>query len=108
MGNLVWTSHGYKHFAPKNVPWKEVVKSTKRGPAKYLPGTDVESLERMVWEKGTLVNNARGWKVMEFDEIIGASGGKETRYVRVEMSSGTIHGHPITEEEYRALLSLLM
>ena len=40
---------------------------------------------------------------MELDDVVGASGGKETKYIRVEESSGTIHGHPITEEEFRKL-----
>lgn len=47
-GPCNWTPHGYKHFANKNMSWNDVVKSTKSGPAKYLPGTDVEALERSV------------------------------------------------------------
>lgn len=99
-----WTNHGFKHFAPKNMSWKNVVKSTKNGPAKYLHGTDIEALERMVWEHGTDVADRKTWKVMGFDDIIGATTGKETKYMRVEFSSGTIHGHPITKSEYNKLL----
>ena len=99
-----WTNHGFKHFAPKNMSWKNVVKSTKSGPAKYLKGAEIEALERMVWKNGTDVTNGKTWKVMEFDEVIGASLGKETKYMRVEFSSGTIHGHPITKSEYNKLL----
>lgn len=91
------TNHGYKHFPQKNLTWKKVIKSTKNGPAKYMPDINIEQLERMVWESGTPVTNGKTWKVMEFDNIIGASAGKETRFMRVEMSAGTIHGHPITE-----------
>ena len=40
---------------------------------------------------------------MEFDEIIGVSEGTPTRFVRVEMSANVIHGHPITEAEYKKL-----
>lgn len=53
---------------------------------------------------GKNVANGKNWKVKEFENVIGASGGKETRYVRIENSNGTIHGHPITENEYRKLL----
>lgn len=41
---------------------------------------------------------------MEFDDVIGAIGGKETCYLRVEMSVGAIHRHPITKSEYLKLL----
>ena len=40
---------------------------------------------------------------MEFDEIIGVSEGTPTRFVRVEMSANIIHGHSITEAEYKKL-----
>ena len=40
---------------------------------------------------------------MEFAEEVGASEGKVSRWVRVEGSAGTIHGHPISEAEFRRL-----
>lgn len=100
---IKWTSYGGKHVAPKNVPWKTVIKSTVKGPAKYLPGLDVEALERLVWEKGEAVANGKPWKVMSFAEEVGASGGKSSSWVRVEESAGTLHGHPITETEFTRL-----
>gem|GEM_PF-5835799 len=99
-----WTNQGYKHFPQKNISWKDIIKSTKNGPAKYNPGTEIEALERMVWEKGTTVTNGKTWRVMGFDDVIGASAGAETKYMRVEMSGGTIHGHPITKAEYKKLI----
>ena len=49
----------------------------------------------MVWKKGTPISNEQ--KLMEFDTIIGASSGKETRYSRVEINSlNTIHGRPLS------------
>jgi RHS repeat-associated protein len=98
-----WTSHGGKHVAPSNVPWSKIVKKTRQGPAKYLPGSNIETLERRVWAEGAQVTTGKPWKVMEFTEEIGASGGKPSRWVRVEESAGTIHGHPITESEFRQL-----
>ena len=98
-----WTPHGGKHVARKNVSWKKVIKSTKSGPAKYKHGTDIEKLEREVWDAGQKVTNGKDWKVMEFDVEVGASGGKSSRWVRVERSADTIHGHPITFEEYQKL-----
>jgi len=98
-----WTSYGGKHVAPAKTPWGQVVEGTQSGPAKYAPGTDVEALERQVWEKGIPVTNGKPWRVMEFEQEIGASGGRASRWVRVEESADTIHGHPITEAEFRAL-----
>lgn len=44
---------------------------------------------------------------MEFDEIIGVSEGTPTRFVRVEVSANVIHGHPITEVEYKNSLKYI-
>ncbi len=101
--SVSWTNHGNKHVVDSAVPWKEVVKSTADGGAKYLPGTNVEALERSVWESGKAVTNGKNWKVAEFSHTIGASDGKEVRWMRVECSGRTIHGHPITQDEYRKL-----
>ncbi|WP_248805111.1 RHS repeat domain-containing protein, partial [Pseudomonas sp. MWU13-2100] len=98
-----WTNHGNKHVAPK-APWPSVVKSTANGgAAKYLPGTDIESLERYAFKNGQDVNNGKPWKVIDMGETIGANDGKETRYMRVELSANTIHGHPISEESFKKL-----
>ncbi|NRB22058.1 hypothetical protein HRU45_04975 [Candidatus Dependentiae bacterium] len=100
-----WTPHGYKHSSSKNLKWKDVIKQTKNGPAKYHHNIDIEKLERMVWQKGTKINNGKPWKVMKLDYLVGAKNGIETQFVRVEMSANTIHGHPITKSEYLKLLN---
>ena len=105
VANVKWTNHGYKHFPQKGKSWNWIVKSTKNGPAKYSPKiTDIQLFERNAWETGTSVTNGKTWKVKSCDEIIGATGGKETRFVRIEYSQGIIHGHPISETEYKSLL----
>jgi len=98
-----WTSYGGKHVANSQTSWRDTVDGTKNGPAKYRPGTNIQQLERQVWAEGSPASNGKSWKVMEFDEVIGASGGAESRWVRVEESAGTIHGHPITRREYLKL-----
>lgn len=98
-----WTSHGGKHVPNVKLPWAKIVESTKSGPAKYKPGIDIESFERRIWTEGTKVTNGKTWKVMEFPSEVGASGGKSSRWVRVEESGGTIHGHPIPYEEFLKL-----
>ena len=100
-----WTPHGYKHFPQRFKTWKQILKGTANGgAAKYKPGIDIESLERGVWDSGTPTTNGRTWKVQEFADIIGATNGKESRWIRVEYSGGTIHGHPISQAEYLELL----
>jgi RHS repeat-associated protein len=105
LGLVNWANHGNKHVATpsKKVPWSHIVKSTQNGPAKYLPGTNIEALERMVHAEGQAVTNGKPWKVMDMGKVIGASEGRETSFVRVEESAGTIHGHPISKEEFKKL-----
>jgi hypothetical protein len=100
---VAWSAHGGKHGASSRTLWSTVVKGTKTGAAKYLPGTSIEALERLAWAQGTPVTTGKPWKVMEFSAEIGASGGKSSRWVRIEESAGTIHGHPITLEEFQKL-----
>lgn len=102
--DIAWTPHRYKHFASTKLSWVEIVDATGKGPAKYLPAIDVEALERNVWENGLATTNGRPWKVMAFRDIIGASAGAESRWVRVEKSGNTIHGHPITQQAYERLM----
>lgn len=52
----------------------------------------------------SLLPMEKNWKVKAYDKIIGATEGKETCYVRIECSSNTIHGHPISRKEYNKLL----
>ncbi|MBR6149646.1 MAG: hypothetical protein IKQ25_00040 [Lachnospiraceae bacterium] len=100
-----WSNHGYKHFPNKNMSWMDIVNSTKSGPAKYsFDIQDVEAFERAAWEAGTPVTNGKNWRVNKFETTIGAVNGRETVYVRIENSSNTIHGHPISEAEYYKLL----
>ncbi len=98
-----WTNHGYKHVPPKNASWKDIVKSTKSGPAKYKPEINIEALERSVYKTGQPVTNGKPWKVQDMGEIIGASEGKPSQWIRVEYSGGTIHGHPISLNEFKKL-----
>ncbi|PIT39734.1 RHS repeat domain-containing protein [Snodgrassella alvi] len=61
-GNLKqpeWSTHGYKHFPQKNKAWKDIVKSTKSGSAKYLHDVDVKSLEYHVFNIGIPVTNGK-------------------------------------------------
>ncbi|MCD5327176.1 RHS repeat-associated core domain-containing protein, partial [Chromobacterium piscinae] len=101
-----WTSHGGKHVPSKNASWKDTVKSTKTGAAKYKPEVNIQALERSAWATGTPVSTGgknTSWKVASMPDVIGASEGKETNLMRVECSQGVIHGHPISQTEYNKL-----
>lgn len=101
------TNHGYKYFSDKSKSWNEIIASIKNGSAKYSPNiNDIEIFEREAWTTGKPVTNRKNWKVKFYSQIIGANGGKETNYVRIENSSNTIHGHPISKSEYLKLLKL--
>lgn len=98
-----WSSYGGIHVPSSKIPWKTIVEATTSGAAKYAPGVNIEKLERAVWEAGVPASNGKPWKVAEFTGEIGASGGKSSRWVRVEESGNAIHGHPITQQEFRKL-----
>ncbi|WP_159514026.1 MULTISPECIES: RHS repeat domain-containing protein [Enterobacter] len=98
-----WTNHGYKHFPPKNKSWKDIIKSTNTGPAKYTHDVDIKTLEYDVFNTGMAVTNGKPWKVKDIGQVIGASEGKESQWMRVELSANTIHGHPISIDEFRRL-----
>jgi len=42
----------------------------------------------------TSTTKHKGWKVMKFNQIIGAKKEIETPYVRVEVANNTLRGHP--------------
>lgn len=98
-----WTNYNFKHIASNSKSWKETVKATLSGVAKYKHRVDVKALETKVL-KGGIDVEGKSWKVMKHDEIVGAKNGVETKYSRVEITpDGTYHGHPITEQEYKKL-----
>ncbi|WP_281728913.1 S-type pyocin domain-containing protein [Brenneria roseae] len=102
--NKISYAHGYKHYPPKGLSWGEVVKTTKSGPAKFKPNVDITSIDYEVWENGISTSNEKNWKIMKFDEVKGAYKGKETAWVVTKESQGTIHSHPIGEQEARRLM----
>ena len=93
-------SHGYKHYPPKGVPWKDIVKSTANGgEAKFKPDINIPDLDVDVWNTGQTTSLRSYWKVKQYDHIIGAYEGKETHWAVVKESQGVIHSHPISEEK---------
>ena len=83
--------------------WKETIQSTKSGPAKYKQGIDIETMERDAYKTGAPATNGKLWKIKAYESEIGASEGKPSRWLRIELSARTIHGYPISENEFRKL-----
>lgn len=96
-----WTRYRSKHQASKHLPWKKVIESTTHGPAKYKPNLNIETIELRAWAKGKVTTNGQNWKVFECEDIIGATNGTETKYMVVKNTENTIHGHPISVDDYR-------
>jgi len=97
--------YGAKHLAPSRMLWKEIVESTLKYPAKFKNAKEYIELTKKAWDEGKAVTNGKLWKVYEASEVIGASEGKETKYMRVELTESTkeLHSSPITSEQYQKL-----
>ncbi len=102
--DIIWTSHGYKHFPPKWATLKDLVKISQSWPAKYINWIDVKNFEIDAWNTWQKVTNWKDWKVKKYDNFIGASDWKESKWIRIENSAWTIHWHPISENEYLQLI----
>jgi len=103
-GSVKVVSYGFKHVPGKNVPWETIIKSTKSGPAKFAQGLNVSDLTVEAFENGTKVGGTNSI-VYDAGKVIGANSGKETRFMRVditEMADGTkeLHSHPISKESF--------
>lgn len=101
--DLQWTRHGSRHIPPPNLSWKEIIKITQHGTARYHPKVKIRELELHAWKNGIPVRG-KNYKIFKMDKIIGANEGKETMFMRVECSANTVHGHPISELDYMGYL----
>src|SRR5687768_5545777 len=98
-----------KHFPPTGLePWSAYVRGTAVGKprARYKKRMSLEQVEaiemsfpehgRLIWEK-PLIERVY---YLELLEIVGASRGEETRFVRVRWGiGGWVHGYPVTSDE---------
>ena len=95
-----------KHRPLPGLSWDEVVAASKEGPAYYHPDLvdRIEELEMRCIRLGQQIGQHSAirdyW--IELAEVVGASKGKETRYVFAEWhQTGPVHGRPITRDELR-------
>lgn len=95
-----------KHLPLPNHEWQKVVEWTRNDAARYKLGLpmEIEQIEMECVRTGNemrrdrRVTVKRYWK--EFDFVVGASEGMETKYVYAEWhSTNAVHGRPITLDE---------
>ena len=98
-------THKHKHYPPKGVPWKDVIKTTGNGgSAKFKPEVNISEIDIDAWENGQVTEKHSTWKVKQYDHVIGAYAGKETQWVVVKESQGVIHSHPISEQKAKGYI----
>ena len=98
-----------KHLPPQGIAWKELVAETGEsgGEAYYRHRmsegehrrieTECITPERLFRETGH-----KRMYYMDMEKLVGASAGQETNFLYVEyLSSGEVHGRPITVDELR-------
>lgn len=118
-GKANWHRYRDKHAPKANRPWLDTIKYTKSYEAKYGLGVNIQTLEmsavecEVAHDTGEIrLTNPLCGKIhpgndfselyLVCDRIIGASDGKETDIVLVQWDEeplGSVHGHPITEED---------
>jgi hypothetical protein len=95
-----------KHIRAKTIQEAKDLSSKGLENAQYMPGIKRESLEKhaLVSMKGYYKSFSEGgkkstvYKFVKFEDDIGFDGGKETKWLRVEWSSDSYHGHPISSK----------
>ncbi len=88
------SDHGRKHLKARS---EAEAKQFSTKAAQYLPGVNNKNLERTALQKGTLIRRPGGdvWAIYRAPRAVGYDGGEKTHWLRAELSSGTIHGHPM-------------
>jgi hypothetical protein len=101
--NITKPDNKSNHLVSGNLSESQIIKSTQNGPAKYFGKVnEVQALEKTALKNGIVIND--GTVIYDAGYNIGASAGSKTQYIRVDISAGTYHGHPIPPSQYNAYL----
>lgn len=102
-----WIPYG-KHLPPRSWTREDCVgASAEGGISRYFPGIDVQVLEQEAARHGTCIPSgkpATSYKLMAFPDMIGASDGLPSCWMRVESTNGDFHGHPISRRVFDRLM----
>ena len=95
--NAKFSDHGKKHLKART---EADARKFSNKAAQYMPGVNNAKLERKALLKGLWIHRSNGaiWSIYKFDKPVGYDGGKPTNWIRAEVSSGTFHGHPMSEQ----------
>lgn len=95
-----FSDHGKKHLKART---EGDAKKFSNKAAQYMPGTNSAGLERKALLKGLWIQRPNGalWSIYKFDKPVGYDGGQPTNWIRAEVSSGTFHGHPMSEQRVK-------
>ncbi len=95
-----FSDHGKKHLKARS---DADAKKFSNKAAQYMPGVNNAKLERKALLKGLWIQRPSGgiWSIYKFDKPVGYDGGKPTHWIRAEVSSGTFHGHPMSEQRVK-------
>jgi len=96
------SEHGFKHTSARTVA---EAREKSFQIAQYLPGLNHLLIERTAMRSQTGEWFAHGnttlYKFVRLDKPVGFDQGEETRWIRVEISSGVFHGHPMSVARVR-------
>jgi hypothetical protein len=101
------SDHKFKHNSSRKNKLSE--KETKKlsistGEAQYLATIDNKALEKEVLLSKDGFYRSKGnnfFKYIKLDKVIGYDGKEATQWMRVEWTSGTVHGHPMSIERVK-------
>ena len=99
--NITSPTNYKKHLNLEKLSKSDLIKSTtNKQPAKYFGELkDIQKLEKTAFDFGMETINTEGQKQIWYKskEIVGASGGKETKWINIDLTDNpkTFHGHPI-------------
>lgn len=80
----------------------------KPGTTQYIPDIDRQVLERKALFEGVVFekNIYTTYFFYQVDKIVGYDNGQPTSWIRVELSGGEYHGHPISLERVQKYIKI--
>lgn len=109
-----WSNHGDKHLKAKTEQQAKELSQTGKKAAQYLPGLNVETMEKeAIWKAIDSGQFIKGdgketyYFFHKFDDVIGYNTGKPTKWMRVELGNNgtsTRHSFPADINQVRKVV----
>lgn len=100
-----------KHETPvryRSRTLQEIDRLTFNSISRYYPHHQPQEIEKRVIEGGIYVRSHKPhklFKLLAFEEEVGACDGQPSKWVKVEVTSNEYHGRPITREQYERFVA---